>query len=173
MFIDSLITLWHHDWDTVIDLGCGNGHKTVALSRWFRHVYGMDSNSESITIAKQLKNKIKKSQEDFLFLQGSFDDIPLESNTTDVITMINSLHFCTNIPKLVEQMKQILKEDGIVIICEPGINSKYKDNLDTIAIKRKLNNIRKKKLEFLENVSVLYHSESKIGYVLVCKIKKN
>ncbi|XP_069111185.1 S-adenosylmethionine-dependent methyltransferase Rv2258c-like [Argopecten irradians] len=115
---------------TILDLGCGGGNITRALSRHFpdAQIYGVDYNDTAIdravTVAKQqgIRNET--------FIQANVTSLPRDwTHKFDWVILYDVLH---DLPDPVNSMKEVyrvLKDDGVASIVDPGIHSNHKDNI--------------------------------------------
>jgi len=80
---------------TAIDLGCGQGFNTIAISHHVKTIYGVDPSTSMLKFARKLKktlsdepgyNNIKSCR----FYRGGFVNIPIKK--VNIIYMYNSLH---------------------------------------------------------------------------------
>ena len=115
----------------VVDLGCGQGHYTLALAKHYGTVYGVDPSLPMLTNARKLRRTTKRGAsnhatgQNVRFYKGSFDHIPVRN--VHVIVMRNSLHYCTpaNIPKTVDRILDHLVPGGLLIVSEHGDHAQY------------------------------------------------
>ena len=115
----------------VVDLGCGQGHYTLALAKHFGTVYGVDPSLPMLTDARRRRRTTKRGASNHVtgqnvrFYKGSFDHIPVKN--VNLIVMRNSLHYCTptNIPRTVDRILDHLMPGGLLIVSEPGDQSQY------------------------------------------------
>ena len=104
----------------VLEVGCGTGQMSIALSRYARKIYGIDLSKGSLIEAKNFinSNNIKSV---YLFRMNIFK-LFFEKNTFDIIISNGVLHHTYN-PKLAfSKLVQILKPGGIIII---GLYHRY------------------------------------------------
>ena len=151
----------------VLDLGCGHGNKSFALSRHFKKVYGVDPSFSMLEKAKENCYRLTKLDDTFdcskvEFLEGSFDDIP--EIEFDIIFMFNSIHYSKSIENTLDNVFKHVKEGGIIFILEPHDYSKFDS--------KKLNenqDARESKLEILRTtrVAIKKYVEEKEVKVLV------
>lgn len=98
------------------DLGCGSGFFTIPLSRRVRKVYGIDVQEKMLEL---LKEKIRKLNiENVEPLLSTENNIPLESNSLDLLISMNTLHEFDDRKRMVEQIKRVLKLAGIALIAD-------------------------------------------------------
>lgn len=99
--------------DRVLDLGCGNGRLNKFLEEESKVEYlGIDNSNELLKAAKKNNPKAK-------FKKGDLLEIPEKDQSSDIIACIAAFH---HIPtkklrnKALEEMRRVLKKDGILII---------------------------------------------------------
>lgn len=111
----NLIKSQHEsDQKHVLDIGCGTGHflKSCLNEGW--NITGVEPNPQARTIASQLtKKNILDSKELFQLKPSSFD----------VITLWHVLEHLPDLEHHMQQFKNLLKPDGILIVAVPNYKS--------------------------------------------------
>lgn len=87
-----------------VDIGCGTGVSTIALSNHCQFVYGVEP-------SKDMLNNVVSS-ENVCYLQGTGEATGLEASSADVVTFAGSLFYA----------KSDLLVDEITRICRPEAN---------------------------------------------------
>ena len=91
-----------------LDVGCGTGYSTIALSEYSDHVLGLDSNQAMLDRAT-MHPKIS-------YFKGDGDDFSiLEQNHFDVVSFAGSLSH-TKSDRLKSELLRTLVQDGVVLI---------------------------------------------------------
>lgn len=115
-YIDEIIMLHHHEARDVLELACGTG--TMALSMEELGYYNITATDLSPDMIRQAKRKARKVESDIDFRTLDFLDIDLEKSF-DVVFMVfdslNYLHSREEIARLHEEVRKILKPNGIFI----------------------------------------------------------
>ena len=105
--------------DYALDLGCGSGQSTIALSGHFKEVLGLDVSKAQIDNAPLDTPNVR-------FQVGSGEDLAFcEDGTVDLITVAQSLHWMDR-PKLYNEVKRVLKPDAVFTAY--GYGNMYLDN---------------------------------------------
>ena len=114
---------------SIIDLGCGHGQNSIALTHHFKNVYGIDPSSEMISFATGLKEEAEKWYDlsGLSFQLGDFETIPFRD--VDIICLINSIHFSSKIHEDLVRILSRIRTGGLLYISEPGDKSKYGSGL--------------------------------------------
>ncbi len=99
----------------VLDIACGEGYGSLILSKYASSVIGVDIDSECIEFAQS-----KYVRENIKFLKGSCDEIPVESLSIDVVVSFETIEHHDQHDEMLEEIKRILKPDGILIISSPN-----------------------------------------------------
>ncbi len=131
-----------------IDLGCGSGHKTLALSHYFTKIYGIDESDHMLKDARKNKHRLielynnKELFDNVRFYKGDFMNIPISK--VDVIFMFNSIHFADNIEEALNNIFTHLKKDGLICITEPHNKTKFSKSVmnNPKLLKKKLNRLK-------------------------------
>lgn len=98
----------------LLDIGCGTGDfaATMQASGW--KVLGLEPDEKARLIAKE-KNQIDVGEPDHLF--------QLEENRFDVVTMWHVLEHVHRLHEYIDQIRTILKPDGVLLIAVPNYQS--------------------------------------------------
>jgi len=93
----------------ILDLGCGCGQITGALSSTEVTIIGIDISKNSI---KQAKSFYPQSN----FLCADLSNIPFKKKTFDLITAISSVEFCFDKARILRVVKEKLRDNGRLYI---------------------------------------------------------
>lgn len=98
----------------VVDIASGEGYGSNLMSKVANHVYGVDIDNAAIENAKNkyIKNNLE-------FLNGSADNIPIASNSVDVVVSFETIEHHDKHDEMMLEIKRILKEDGLLIMSSP------------------------------------------------------
>ncbi|XP_033751692.1 uncharacterized protein LOC117335655 [Pecten maximus] len=126
------INLYHPDKQNitdVLDFGCGTGDITVPLAKSLDgvSVTGCDTSPLAIESATKASGGVKNIN----FVQ--VDTKTLDESWTkkfDVILLFDVLHDLPYPEETMTQVKNVLKDDGILIIIDPGVSSNPLNNLN-------------------------------------------
>ncbi len=94
----------------VIDLGCGTGRFSGALSELF------DANVVGIDPSEKMLNQARIKHQNISFKIASGEQLPLDESTTDMIFMSMVLHHLNDHQKTVSECHRVLRPDGVVCI---------------------------------------------------------
>src|SRR5690606_13277305 len=99
---------------TVLDIASGEGYGSHLMSFESQYVYGVDINDEAI------KRAAKKYQRDNLkFIVGSTSNIPIETNSIDVVISFETIEHHNEHDQMMNEVKRVLKPEGTLIISSP------------------------------------------------------
>jgi SAM-dependent methyltransferase len=107
---------------TVLDFGCGAGKNSMLLARRGAHAIGVDISASLIALARQ-RLGINGSSPAADFVVGSAHDLPLESESVDVVVGIAVLHHL-NLELAAREVFRVLKNGGRAIFQEPVRDSR-------------------------------------------------
>jgi len=94
----------------ILDIGCGTGEgATVLASVDDRTVIGADVAVTMIEIARE-----QSPQREFHV--ASAEELPFETASFDAATSVNSVHFCSNVPRALREIHRILRPAGRFLI---------------------------------------------------------
>lgn len=98
----------------ILDLGCSVGRITEYISDITKaEITGIDIADEVILNAQQ---RIKDKSDRIKFIASDLDDLNFKTNSFDRIIAIDTIYFSDNIPELVNNLKRILKPNGLMCI---------------------------------------------------------
>ena len=133
----------------ILDLGCGHGNMSLALSHHFHTVYGVDPSIKMLKYARNLRKRAQKfyTLTNVRFYLGDFENIPIKQ--LDVICLFNSIHFSKQVMKDLIYILSFVKQGGIIVISEPSSKSTFGSKLmeDNILLKKKIKILKKVLLE--------------------------
>lgn len=129
----------------VLDIASGEGYGSNLMSEVAKYVYGVDIDANTI------ENASKKYKKDNLkYLTGSTSNIPIESNSVDVVISYETLEHHDEHEQMMLEITRVLKPNGILIISTPD---KYYYS-DIRNFKNKFHVKELYKSEFLDLVSL-------------------
>ena len=100
-----------------LDIGCGTGYSARALKYYCESVIGIEP---SLAMISQVETQAK-----FEYINVSAEDIPLEANQVDIVTLAGSLHYI-NRDRLVEELIKVCKIGAFIVVYD------FKIDLSTI-----------------------------------------
>lgn len=114
----------------VLDVGCGTGISTKVWENLADEIIGLEPSKDMIEIAKRTyhNNHIK-------FLVGFSNDIPLSSNSVDIVSCSQSFHWME--PKsTLKEINRVLKKNGILMIYDviwpPSVNYEFEKSYNDL-----------------------------------------
>ncbi|MTI31623.1 class I SAM-dependent methyltransferase [Xanthovirga aplysinae] len=105
--------------DHVADIACGTGLSTIPLLDISKKITATD-------IAKQMLNLAPKNNK-IDFIVAPAEDLPIESNSIDLITVSSGIHWL-KIDEFLNEAARILKAEGWLIIYNNWFTGEMKDN---------------------------------------------
>ena len=99
----------------ILELGCGMGTNTIALSEKGADVTGIDISLEAISMAN---NTAQKQNNNVQYYEMAVEDMSFDEHSFDKIFGSGILHH-TDLSNSLYQIKRVLKEDGQAIFFEP------------------------------------------------------
>ena len=104
----SILEKTFHPANSVLEVGCGEGHLSKILADLFKKVTAVEKCSKKVEIAKQtLKEKSNVIIENCDFFCMTFPD-----SLFDAIVLKNTLHFFDDVPKVLREVDRIIKPGG-------------------------------------------------------------
>ncbi len=152
--VKKFITKFNPYNKTLIDIGFGSGQLIYQLHiKYNMKVIGTDISEKTVT---QFNKKIRKKKLQNIIaikLNPYQETLPFKTNSTDFITCNHVLEHVKNDLKLLQELKRVLKKDGIGIIMIP-INE---ENLEVPTHLRKYNT--KNFINLLKKLFNIYYYE--------------
>jgi len=102
----------------VLDVGCGLGGFSVALSKEKARVVGIDPDVACIKISR-LRMKRNSISDGILFVACG-ENIPIRDNTFDIVTCLNVLEHSKAPERVVTEMLRVLKNRGVIFAIIPN-----------------------------------------------------
>ncbi len=105
----------------VLDLACGTGTLTLALSRLGYEMLGADLSEDMLSVARQ-----KEGAEQILFLNQPMDDFELYGTVDAIVCVLDSINYLTEPEALIQTFRlcaNYLNPGGVLIF---DVNSEYK-----------------------------------------------
>src|SRR5688500_14500432 len=102
-----------HEGEVVLDLGSGGGIDVLLSARRVGptgKVYGLDMTDEMLTLARSNARKVGATNVEFL--KGQIENIPLPSNSVDVIISNCVINLSGNKRRVLEEAFRVLKPGG-------------------------------------------------------------
>lgn len=98
----------------VLDIACGEGYGSNLLSKVANKVTGVDISGDAVDKASK-----KYQGKNIKFLEGSASEIPLDTNSMDVVVSFETLEHHDKHQEMMNEIKRILKPGGILIMSSP------------------------------------------------------
>ena len=109
------ISLRSNDHD-LLDLGSGTGFIFDEMYKIFKSKEIKAIGVEPAGGMREIAINKYKGEKDFSFLDGSFENIPLEDKSIDRIVSTLALHWVTSLEVAAKEMRRVLKDDGQIDI---------------------------------------------------------
>ncbi len=143
------------------DLGCGSGFFTLPLSRRVKKVYAIDVQKEMLEFLEQKIQRQKIGNLEVL-LSGE-DEIPLESESVDLLISANTLHEFSDKEKMIREIRRVLRHDGKAVI----VDFKKEDTSFGPPVAIRLSKGEAKRLFEKNNFTVLKSKDLTYHYLIV------
>lgn len=111
--ISSFITKHGGVAGVAVDVACGSGQSTFYLRSLFRHSVGIDISKAQVDCAQRKVQEMNVQNVEFKV--GSASNLPIESETADVITCAQAWHWLT--PRdFYRECSRVLKPKGCLVV---------------------------------------------------------
>jgi SAM-dependent methyltransferase len=103
--------------DTILDVGCGNGHLLYQFRNSFKKLVGLEYSPHRLSQAR-----VNLSDYDFIPILGSAEDIQdISPNSIDRIVSADTIEHIPDVYRAAEELYRILKPGGTLVINTPNI----------------------------------------------------
>ena len=110
---DAMLGLLPPDW-TVADLGCGSGTLSVELSRYVKHVVGIDNSPAMLKAARQQA----KGKDNITLKRGDLAALPLDDESCDGALCVLVLTYLPDPAAALHELARILKPGGRAVVLD-------------------------------------------------------
>lgn len=104
---------------SVADIGCHEGYMTIKLAAMVRsgRVYAVDVEQSKLDRLQQ--HLTQRAIKNVSVVKGEYDDPRLPANQLDGVIILDTYHEMDDHDKILVHVKQALKKNGRLVICEP------------------------------------------------------
>lgn len=151
---------------TVIDVGCGDGWLVRSLTRKGAHVTGIEVSPKHLAHAQSLR-----PAGDEHYMQGVAEDLPIPSQSADVVIFFNSLHHIDEkgLLKALREAARVLKPGGILFVSEPLPSGDYFETMKPVHDETAVRNRAQEALRYGPEFGLLL--EKAFTYIDTVKLK--
>lgn len=123
-FIDNIDSKLSLKAKTILEIGCGNGNKSVALANRCKKLLAIDPDVKAIDFAKN--NFITKN---LSYSVGLAQKLKFDNDYFDVVIFSLSLHHVpvNEMNNAINEAFRVCKKSGYVVFLEPAFNGSYFD----------------------------------------------
>jgi SAM-dependent methyltransferase len=130
----ELRLLGHLSGKRVLELGCGGGPNSVAMTKQGAKVISVDSSSEQLGHARRLAEREEVTLE---LHQGDLADLAfVRADTVDVVVSVYALGMVGDLDRVFRQVHRVLRKDGPFVVSVPHPAWRAADGGDPPAIRR-------------------------------------
>ena len=122
-YIQSVLSLYDHDWGLTLDLACGTGSLTLELKRRGVDVYGIDGSYDMLS---QAMDKAADMGLEVLFLCQQMEQLDLYGTIDTCVCTLDSLNHITDpeqLQKVFNRVALFMNPDGTFVF---DVNTVYK-----------------------------------------------
>lgn len=123
-FLDLMAKRWQlNQYQSILDIGAGQCYWTKLLVPYMKpnaRITALDSDPKWSKGSKAIQSHFKKLNATIEFIKGDAHDLPFEDNSFDVVTCQTLLIHVKKPFSVLQEMKRVVKNDGIVICSEPN-----------------------------------------------------
>jgi ubiquinone/menaquinone biosynthesis C-methylase UbiE len=121
MFLDNLESLVSLKGASVLEIGCGEGGRSVEIAQRCRALTAIEPNPESIKVAQS------REIQNATFSQGSAENLNYAPESFDAVIFTLSFH---HVPKeqmttAIDEAIRVVKADGTIVFLEPAMDGSF------------------------------------------------
>ncbi len=108
----------------VLEIGCGNGARTVQIAEHCSEVIAIDPNIEAIENAR-----IERSRSNISYREGVADQLIFEAQSFDIVLFTLSFHHVPieKMSRAINEALRVVKSQGHIIFLEPSFTGSFFD----------------------------------------------
>ena len=115
---------------TVLDIGCGGGKVINIFSSLIKNakIFGIDHSPDMVNLSQKVnKNGINNGMIEIV--QGDVKKLPYPNDSFNIVTAFDTISFWNNFNDSINEIKRVLKQDGIFFIVNgyPKVGTKWYD----------------------------------------------
>lgn len=136
------VTLGNEPNATVLDLGCGAGHASFAISQQVKSVTAYDLSDSMLEVVAQTTKD--RGFDNIATQKGMVESLPFPDHHFDIVISRYSAHHWHDVDRALREVKRVLKPQGRVIfidVVSPG-NPVFDIFLQTVEVLRDTSHIR-------------------------------
>jgi ubiquinone/menaquinone biosynthesis C-methylase UbiE len=117
-FISSKLQLQNA---TVLDIGCGLGGLSIAVSEWATSVTGIETNEEFVKVAT--KRATEANRDNVTFVHGTGESLPVVTESVDLVLMNDVIEHFSEPKQAISEVSRVLKPGAHVYVLAPNRGS--------------------------------------------------
>jgi SAM-dependent methyltransferase len=126
----------------ILDLGAGNGWLCHRLARQGHEAVALDIRDDDIDGLGAARQFLNETPGLFTCILASFDDLPLPAARFDIVLFNASLHYATDLPRVLSQARRVTKSGGTLAILDSPFYARDGDGDAMVAEKHALGKSR-------------------------------
>ena len=146
-----------YNFEMALDVGTGAGFTAISISNISNTVLASDPTRPMLEQTR--KSSISTNSANISVIQNIAEQIPISTNTVDLITCRKAGHHFPEFDKYIHECSRILKQKGILIIAD-SISPENEDLdqwLNQIELERDPSHVRNRKLSEINMILNKYH----------------
>ena len=100
----------------VADIGCGEGHLTLEIALWARHVTGIDRSDDVLERAQALA--ARRQAVNVAWKKGDLSRLPLRDESIDLALFSQSLRYAADPERALDEAVRVLRPGGRVLVLD-------------------------------------------------------
>jgi ubiquinone/menaquinone biosynthesis C-methylase UbiE len=113
---DKLMPVNGHDGEVILDYGCGPGNDIVGFIEYsnLHSIVGIDISETAINLAYKRLSFHDQSKVTLITLNDELQPLPFHDKYFDYIHSSGVLHHVSDLPRVLQEMHRVLKDDGYI-----------------------------------------------------------
>lgn len=121
-YLETLQTLVPLSGKKVLEVGCGNGSRTIQIAERCLEIFAIDPDKAAIIRANE-----EYSKSNIFYSEGVADNLLFESKTFDLVFFTLSLHHVPKelMSKAIDEAIRVVRSDGYIVFLEPAFDGSF------------------------------------------------
>lgn len=121
-YLETIQTVVSFSGKRLLEIGCGDGSRTIQIAENCLEVIAIDPNLESVALANKLHPK-----PNIQYQEGSGEELSFDAASFNIVFFTLSLHHVPieQMNRSISEAVRVVKSDGFIVFFEPAFNGSF------------------------------------------------